>query len=98
VAPRRVDRRRMLPQTACVRHGASPARRLAVDDVTFHDLRGTAVARLALVGCTEAEIATLIGHTLRDVRPIPDAHYVHRDAALAESAVRKLEPGTKLSR
>jgi integrase len=69
-----------------------------VDDVTFHDLRGTAVARLALVGCTEAEIVILIGHTLRDVRPISHAHYLHRDAALAESAVRKLEPGPKLSR
>ena len=34
--------------------------------VTFHDLRGTAVTRLALVGCTEAEIATLTGHSMRD--------------------------------
>jgi integrase len=29
--------------------------------VTFHDLRGTAVTRLALAGCTEAEIATITG-------------------------------------
>ena len=36
--------------------------------VTFHDLRGTAVTRLALVGCTEAEIAAITGHSLRDVR------------------------------
>jgi hypothetical protein len=59
--------------------------------VTFNDLRGTAVTRLALVGCTEAEIATLTGHALRDVRSIPDAHYLHRDPALAKSAIRKLE-------
>jgi integrase len=63
--------------------------------VTFHDLRGTAVTRLALVGCTEAEIATITGHTLRDVRSILDANYLHRDPALAESAIRKLEKGTK---
>jgi len=36
--------------------------------VTFHDLRGTAVTRLALAECTEAEIATITGHSLRDVR------------------------------
>ncbi|MBV5270805.1 MAG: tyrosine-type recombinase/integrase, partial [Afipia sp.] len=30
---------------------------------TFHDLRGTAVTRLAIAGCTEAEIATITGHT-----------------------------------
>jgi integrase len=59
--------------------------------VTFHDLRGTAVTRLAIAGCTEAEIATITGHSLRDVRAIIDGKYLHRDQALAESAIRKLE-------
>jgi predicted transcriptional regulator len=58
-------------------------------------LRGTAVTRLAKAECTEAEIATLTGHPLRDVRSILDAHYLSRDPALAESAVRKLEARTK---
>jgi hypothetical protein len=35
----------------------------------------------------------LTGHALRDVRSILDAHYLHRDPALAESAIRKLELG-----
>jgi integrase len=59
--------------------------------VTFHDLRGTAVTRLAVAGCTEPEIATLTGHSLKDVRAILDANYLHRDTRLAEAAVRKLE-------
>jgi integrase len=62
--------------------------------VTFNDLRGTAVTRLALVGCTEAEIAAITGHTLRDVRSILDANYLHRDPALADAAITKLERGT----
>ncbi|TVR06368.1 MAG: integrase [Salinarimonadaceae bacterium] len=66
-----------------------------VTGVTFHDLRGTAVTRLALAGCTESEIATITGHTTRDVRSILDAHYLHRDPALAESAIRKLETRTQ---
>src|SRR5262249_28278576 len=61
--------------------------------VTFNDLRGTAVTRLALVGCTEPEIATITGHSLRDVRSILDAHYLHRDIELARSAITKLEMG-----
>ena len=65
--------------------------------VTFNDLRGTAVTRLALAECTEAEIATITGHSLRDVRSILDAHYLHRDPALAESAIRKLERRTESS-
>jgi integrase len=63
--------------------------------VTFHDLRGTAVTRLAIAGCTEAEIATITGHSMRSVRAILDTHYLARDPALGESAIRKLEKGTK---
>jgi len=62
--------------------------------VTFNDLRGTAVTRLALAGCTEAEIATISGHALRDVRSILDSHYLNRDPKLAENAIRKLETRT----
>jgi integrase len=63
--------------------------------VTFHDLRGTAVTRLALVECTEPEIAAITGLSLKRVGEILDVHYLHRDPALAESAIRKLEKGTK---
>ena len=70
-------------------------RAAGVVGVTFNDLRGTAVTRLALAGCTEAEIATITGHSLRGVRTILDSHYLSRDPALGESAIRKLERGTK---
>jgi len=65
------------------------------DIAPLHDLRGTAVTRLALAGCTDAEIATLTGHSLKDVHSILDAHYLNCDPALAESAVGKLESRTK---
>lgn len=63
--------------------------------MTFHDLRGTAVTRLALAGCTEGEIATITGHSVRGGRAIMDVHYLNRDPALGESAIRKLEGRTK---
>ena len=68
-------------------------KKAGITGVTFNDLRGTAVTRLALVGCTEAQIATITGHSLRDVRSILDAHYLHRDIELARSAITKLEMG-----
>lgn len=71
--------------------------RAGITGVTFNDLRGTAVTRLALAECTEAEIATITGHNLRDVRSILDAHYLARDPALGESAIRKLERRTDSS-
>src|SRR5262249_9597267 len=38
-------------------------KRAGIVGVTFHDLRGTAVTRLAVAECTEAEIATITGHS-----------------------------------
>ena len=57
---------------------------------TFHDLRGTAVTRLAYAGCTEAEIAIFTGLSLGDVRAILTKHYLNRDPAIAENAAAKL--------
>ena len=70
-------------------------KRAGVVGLTFHDLRGTAVTRLALAECTEAEIATLTGLSLSSVRAILDTHYLARDPALGESAITKLERRTK---
>jgi integrase len=61
------------------------------EDLTFHDLRGSAVVRLALAGATVPEIATFTGHSLKDVEAILDKHYLGRDVRLAENAMRKLE-------
>ena len=63
--------------------------------LTFHDLRGTAATRLALCGCTEAEIVAITGHSLHDVTDILGKHYLYLDPALGENAIRKLETGTK---
>lgn len=68
---------------------------LSGEDLHFHDLRGTAVTRLATAGATEAEIATFTGHSLITVRAILDKHYLARDVAMAESAIRKLESAKK---
>jgi len=44
-----------------------------ITGLTFNDLRGTAVTRLAVAGCTVPEIATITGHSLRDVGAILDS-------------------------
>jgi len=59
-------------------------------DLHFHDLRGTAVTRLALTNCTVPEIAAITGHSLETVQQILDAHYLGGRVELAESAIKKL--------
>ena len=82
-------------RTASAHRGARRARRAGIVGVTFHDLRGTAVTRLAICrmhrGGDRHDHRPLASH----VRAILDTHYLHRDPALAESAIRKLERGTK---
>jgi hypothetical protein len=69
--------------------------RAGVSGLTFHNLRGPAVVRLALAEATMLQIATFTGHRLKDVEAILDAHYLERDVQLAEAALLKLEKRTK---
>jgi integrase len=75
---------------------AKACKRAGISGLTFHDLRGSAVVRLALADATVPQIATFTGHSLRDVEAILDAHYLGRDVKLAEIAMMKLETRTKL--
>lgn len=66
------------------------AAKAGLSNLRYHDLRGTAVSRLAEAGCTEAEIATVTGHSLRNVSRILES-YLHRSEELAVSAIAKVE-------
>ncbi|CAH0143676.1 hypothetical protein SRABI05_00362 [Agrobacterium fabrum] len=61
-----------------------------ITNLTFHDLRGTAITRMALAGCTVPEIAAVTGHSLKDVEAVLDMHYLGGRVELAASAMRKM--------
>ena len=61
-----------------------------VEDRTFHDLRGTAVVRLARAGCNAVEIYAITGHKPGDVQAILTAHYLPQDGEVAANAIAKL--------
>ncbi|MEA1084842.1 tyrosine-type recombinase/integrase [Sphingomonas sp. CD22] len=67
-----------------------------IADLTFHDLRGTVVTRLAIAGASVQQIATITGHSLKDVEPILDAHYLNRNFGMEETAISKLEKRGKM--
>ena len=67
-------------------------RKAEIADRTFHDLRGTAVTRLAEAECSHAEIAAITGHSMRSVNVIIDK-YLARTNKLALAAIAKLERG-----
>lgn len=67
-------------------------------DLHFHDLRGTAVTRLALSNCSVPEIASITGHSMKTVQEILDAHYLGGRVELAESPIKKLAKCTGRNR
>jgi len=68
--------------------------RAGIAGLTFNDLRGTAVTRLALANARKRRLRRS-PDTVCVMCAILDAHYLHRDPALAESAIRKLEKRTE---
>ncbi|WP_244544589.1 tyrosine-type recombinase/integrase [Cohaesibacter marisflavi] len=61
-----------------------------IEDLHFHDLRGTAVTMLAEAGCTAPQIAAITGHSLRHVSGILDK-YLAKTRTLADQAMSKFE-------
>lgn len=59
-------------------------------DLHFHDLRGTAVTRLAIAGCAVPEVASITGHSSQDVEAILRPHYLGGQIELAEQAILEL--------
>lgn len=67
------------------------AQRAGVADRTFHDLRGTAVTKLARASCNPVEIARITGHAHARVKSILERHYLGQDDEVARNAIAKLE-------
>jgi integrase len=74
------------------------AARAGIEDLTFHDLRGTAVVILARAGCNAVEIYSITGHKPSDVQAILTAHYLPRDGEVAANAIAKLNAYKKRHR
>ncbi len=65
--------------------------RAKVKGLTFHDIRGTTATRLAEMGSTDIEIASVTGHSISDVKSILDSHYLSRTQRLGDNAIDRLE-------
>jgi integrase len=61
-----------------------------IEDLHFHDIRGTSVTLLSEAGANPQQIAAITGHTLKNVSQILD-RYLARTRGLAEQAIFHFE-------
>jgi integrase len=80
------------PEKRFRKYWAATCRKAGISGLHFHDLRGTAVTRLAEAECSHAEIAAITGHSMRSVNVILEK-YLARTDRLAVAAIAKLERG-----
>ena len=62
---------------------------VGIEGLTFHDLRGTTVTRLALASCSIAEIGAITGHSPKDIDAILHTHYRGGQRELADQAMAR---------
>jgi hypothetical protein len=65
-------------------------RQANVRGLHFNDFRGIVVKRLAEAECSHAEIATITGHSMRDVDAVLDK-YLARTDKIALTAIAQLQ-------
>ena len=66
------------------------AKAAGIEQLHFHDLRGTAITMLAEAKCTVPQIASITGHSLKTVTTILEK-YLARTRILAEEAIAQFE-------
>ena len=60
--------------------------------VTFHDLRGTAITRMVLAGCSQVEVSNVSGHGMKSLDAKSSlGNYIARDMTFAVNAIAKRE-------
>jgi integrase len=65
--------------------------RLGIEDVTFHDLRGTFITDRYREGSSVEDIALISGHSTEDVRAVLQKHYLSPDQGRSDAVISRME-------
>ena len=65
--------------------------RLGIEDVTFHDLRGTFITERAREGSSVDDISKISGHSTSEVKTVLEKHYLAHDQASSDAVILRME-------
>lgn len=69
--------------------------RLKIENVTFHDLRGTFITERRREGSTTEQIASITGHSISEVGKVLEKHYLATDQMTSDAVILRMEKNAK---
>ena len=66
-------------------------KRLGIEDVAFHDLRGTFITERAREGSSVDDIAKISGHSTTDIKSVLETHYLSPDQDRSDAVILRME-------
>lgn len=70
---------------------AMASEEVKIEDVVFHDLRGTFICDRAREGSSIEDIARISGHSMSEVKSVLEKHYLATDQHLADAVILRME-------
>lgn len=70
-------------------------KRLGIEGVTFHDLRGTFITERRREGSTVEQIASISGHSISEVSSVLERYYLADDQQASDAVILRMEKNTK---
>jgi integrase len=65
--------------------------RLGIEDVTFHDLRGTFITARRVEGSSIEDIALISGHSVSEIRRVLEKHYLSPKQEASDKVIRRMD-------
>lgn len=73
---------------------AMSSEEIKIEDVVFHDLRGTFICERAREGSSIEDIARISGHSMAEIKSVLEKHYLATDQGLSDSVIDRMEKNT----
>lgn len=70
---------------------AMASEEIKIEDVTYHDLRGTFICDRAREGSSIEDIARISGHSMAEIKSVLEKHYLATDQGLSDAVILRME-------
>lgn len=70
-------------------------KRIGIEGLTFHDLRGTFITERSREGSTARQISSISGHSMSEINSVLERHYLAEDQQTSDAVILRMEKNQK---